>query len=1046
MKYSRSRTSLLNPLSYFILLWLCSSCDGLRFRRLPEERDLVFEVAATDPQKCCYKPNQAIEITLKITSEEENAQEKEFHILSATLSDGTDVLSHLRHDPLKLHENIVRYTPQGAGVYDIQFRIGVPYEEEGVQESTCRVEAPKAVWDLRAEIKNTGELNVIIDGPEEWEGESWHIVEGPQWSEGLIGTISRKDYCVWEDTPLRRGDNKSQITLRRPNLNAPHLCFTLEGPDGVQKSCQVDLIALCRIQLKKDIDEKEQELSNITKGVDAYVESVDAFSTQDAQGIYRLPPDMVTDTRVSSTKSEELTTLLGQIQSHQRVYEQNLQTFEAYLESLKQIEDNTKIHIFRHDHKRLTDAIASLRSAQVQLGCSCTSAHEALFKKLCQGEQEATEILLEDPKLDPNARGRIDNGKETLLQTARRTGNEVAVRKLLAKGADPNAKAYISFEVTATNPRSCYYKENQVIEVPLKITSSEQAAQEETFYILSATLSDGTDIRAQLTHDTLGSQNNIVRYRPQSSGEHNIRLRIGVPYEDEGAQEVMCRVAVPTAAWSVQGVAEDTGALIIEIRGVPEEWVNESWHIVEGPQWSEGLIGTISLANNAIWEDTPLQKGQNQSQITLIELTLKDPHLCFTLEGPDKEVKSCRVDLTTLCVEQLKRNMSEQEGTLVTSQEFVDAYVKRVDEHFTQDTQRSYQLPPETATDARVNSTKSEELTTLLGQIESHQRVYQQNLQTFEAYLESLKQIEDNTKIHIFRHDHKRLTDAIAILKSAQVQLGCSCTSAHEALFKKFNAGEQEGTQVLLDDPRLDPNARGRINNREETLLHAAARAENQMAVIKLLAKGASVNARSSDGATPLHASAGKNNPGVVELLLDAGAQVNNQHGKWFSLSLAPNYQYFSSLQDQLSHRLESNTLAAGDGISPLHIGAANGNPEVLTLLLSRGAYVNASNVNGTLVAPLHLAATQGSAKAVKVLLDSGARINACARRWTPLHVAAWMEKVDVVRVLLKRGAEVNPIAIVNNRSQTPYQLTKTTEIRNLLRDSGGREIPIWYS
>ena len=844
MKYSRSRTSRLNPLSYFILLSLCSSCDGLRFRRLPEERDLIFEVAATDPQKCCYKPNQAIEISLKITSEEENAQEKEFHILSATLADGTDVLSRLRHDPLKLHENIVRYTPQGAGVYDIQFRIGVPYEEEGVQESTCRVEAPKAVWDLRAEIKNTGELNVIIDGPEEWEGESWHIVEGPQWSEGLIGTISRKDYCVWEDTPLGRGDNKSQITLRQPTLNDPHLCFTLEGPDKEQKECQVDLTTLCVEQFKGGISEKEKKLATSLGEVNAYVERVDKFFTQDAQGSYQLPPDTATDPRVNRTKREELATLLGEIESYQRAYERNLQAFEAHLASLDQGQTNANVHIFRHAHKRLKDAIASLKSAQVQLGCQSTSSHEAFFKKFSEGKQKETDILLEDPRLDPNARVRINNGKETLLQTARRTGNEVAVRTLLAKGADPNAKAYISFELTATDPPECYYKKNQEIEIPLRLTSPAQAAQEETFHILSATLDNKTDVLAHVTPIQLRLQNNIVRYTPQSSGEHNIRLRIGVPYEEEGAQEVMCRVAVPAAAWSVQGVAKDTGALTVEIRGVPEEWVNESWRIVGELQWSEGLIGTISLANNAIWEDTPLQKGQNQSQITLTRPNLNDPHLCFTLQGPDGVDKPCRVDLTPLCVEQLKGDMSEQEQILATCLGTVNAYVQRVDEHFTQDAQGSYQLPPDTATDPRVNRTKREELATLLGEIESYQRAYERNLQAFEAHLASLDQGQTNANVHIFRHAHQRLKDTIASLKSAQVQLGCKCTSAHEVLFKKFLEGKQAEIEILLEDPRLNLNARGRINNEKETLLQTAQRTGNEVAARKLLEKRADPNAK----------------------------------------------------------------------------------------------------------------------------------------------------------------------------------------------------------
>ena len=406
---------MLNPLFYFILLLLFLSGDGLKFRRLPDEHELVFEATATNPTSIPYKPNQAIEIPLRLTSEEQAALEAEFSLLSATLSDGTDVRGHLTHDPLRLQENIVRYTPQSSGVHDIQFRIGVPYEEEGVQEATCRVEVPAVAWSLQGVVTDTGALTVEIRGvPEEWATESWRIVEEPQWSEGLEGKIFLSDNSVWEDTPLRGGSNNFLITLTQPTLNAPHLCFTLQGPDKERKPCRVDLTQLCIGQFKGGMSEAEGKLATRSKDVDAYIKRVDEFFIQDAQGSYRLPPETATDPRANREKEAKLTTLLGEIESYQRTYEKNLQTFEAYLESLDQGQTNTNVHIFRRDHKRLQGAIASLKSAQVQLGCKCTSAHEALFKQLREGEQEETEILLEDPKLDPNAKCRINNREATL--------------------------------------------------------------------------------------------------------------------------------------------------------------------------------------------------------------------------------------------------------------------------------------------------------------------------------------------------------------------------------------------------------------------------------------------------------------------------------------------------------------------------------------------------------------------------------------------------------------------------------------------------------
>ena len=60
-----------------------------------------------------------------------------------------------------------------------------------------------------------------------------------------------------------------------------------------------------------------------------------------------------------------------------------------------------------------------------------------------------------------------------------------------------------------------------------------------------------------------------------------------------------------------------------------------------------------------------------------------------------------------------------------------------------------------------------------------------------------------------------------------------------------INIGHEHVALVLLEAEKIDVNARCRINNeKEETLLHAAVRANSEVIVRKLLAKGADVNAR----------------------------------------------------------------------------------------------------------------------------------------------------------------------------------------------------------
>lgn len=61
-------------------------------------------------------------------------------------------------------------------------------------------------------------------------------------------------------------------------------------------------------------------------------------------------------------------------------------------------------------------------------------------------------------------------------------------------------------------------------------------------------------------------------------------------------------------------------------------------------------------------------------------------------------------------------------------------------------------------------------------------------------------------------------------------------------------------------------------------------------------------------------------------------------------------------------------------GWAPLHYAAANGNDEVVKLLLDHSAYVDAGSPNGT--TPLMMAARGDHISTVKLLLDNGADLN----------------------------------------------------------------------
>lgn len=141
------------------------------------------------------------------------------------------------------------------------------------------------------------------------------------------------------------------------------------------------------------------------------------------------------------------------------------------------------------------------------------------------------------------------------------------------------------------------------------------------------------------------------------------------------------------------------------------------------------------------------------------------------------------------------------------------------------------------------------------------------------------------------------------------------------------------------------------------------------------IARGASVNAKSRYGDTPLMYATG-NTPEVFEILLEHGANVENR-----------------------------NFL----GHSPLTYAASDGNPQIVELLLKYGADINAKSTSGA-TSLMKLIRFYGTPQKVEMLIKYGADVNIRDKEGkTALMWAAIDNKnPQVLETLIKHGADIN--------------------------------------
>jgi ankyrin repeat protein len=208
--------------------------------------------------------------------------------------------------------------------------------------------------------------------------------------------------------------------------------------------------------------------------------------------------------------------------------------------------------------------------------------------------------------------------------------------------------------------------------------------------------------------------------------------------------------------------------------------------------------------------------------------------------------------------------------------------------------------------------------------------------------------------------------------------------------------------------------------------LFRAIRNNDTPSVNTLLRRGAGVNAKDQDGATPLMQAALYGDPGLLKLLLDKGADPNARN-KVGATALLWSVHDLRKVRLLVQKGANANARSEG-GKMPLLLAAYySRSAETVKFLLENGADLRAKDNRGAGV--LLFAAEGGDLDTIRLLLDKGIDVNAGtagefdeirfgnlgpppgfepARGVTALMVTAFSNDAAAARLLLDRGAVVN--------------------------------------
>ena len=293
-------------------------------------------------------------------------------------------------------------------------------------------------------------------------------------------------------------------------------------------------------------------------------------------------------------------------------------------------------------------------------------------------------------------------------------------------------------------------------------------------------------------------------------------------------------------------------------------------------------------------------------------------------------------------------------------------------------------------------------------------------------------------------------TRVVELLLDAGADPKNQILSEHSLLYNALEGDHGLEILKLLINKGADVNAVQDDLEHRKPLLVQAVRLGAYEIIRFLLEAGANVNALDPILGTALRTAAAKD-VDAVQILIDAGADIDAPTGR-LACEAA---------------ELARSTMARR---TPIQQASLTGNIEIVQLLVSEGADVNAFLCEGShnphrwkdygkyqreryeqhdswnpppsvLMTPLQAAILRENAVIVRMLLCAGAHIDTKGHGDTPFQMAAAMNQTKIMQILLRHGADVNASA-ADERGMTALQVAAgagNCELVQNLLDSGSK-------